>query len=416
MASFAKDFREHVRSEKFVIHKPYEMGAEIKQGSLVRIPARVSDAVVELNTSYLRVTGTVTQTNKSALKTVYATNGFAGGLFAEIRLYLGTELLETCRNPLFMSLFTLYVAEGREHYDTTGRLFPGFMKNGKFFIKNRFECYIPLRYFLSVCRDNHDPIFYSNLELAVQISNDDFINCFAREKVSTPGADGVNVISDSTETYKLAIEEITWSLKHIHLESSAQTKVMNSITKGLKQNIEFNSIDIYSIPPLATTANTARIPIKCYSQVSAPLFVIVGFQENRLGNVNLDSSVCEDVVIESVSAWLNANCFPPEGWTIDRTKDEVGSLYQAYCDFCKQWRGSDQINYTLTRKQFDDNFQVFCIPTPVKKNLPILGAIDMSLEVRKSNNFLDITTVTVWVGQRQRWSFDALRSELIRLE
>jgi hypothetical protein len=417
MTSIAREFREHVKEAKFVEHRPYEMGSDYKQGSLVRIAARVSDTIVELDTSYLRISGTCYKADgTSAVNHCYATNGFAGGLFSEIRLYLGgSELLETCRSPLFMSMFNLYMTDTRESYDTTNRLFPGFSKNNLFFKNNRFELYVPLRYFLSVCRDYKEPIFFSDLELALQISNNNFVDCFARERVNT-GQDGNVVMSDSTETTKLNIEDISWHLKHIHLENSAQTKVLNSINKGLKQTIEFNRIEIYSIPPLPTTANTARLPIKCYSQMSAPLFVVVGFSENRIGNLNLDSSVMEDVVIDSVVAWLNSDSFPQNKWIVNRAKNESGCLYKAYCDFCKMWQNSENVNYTLNRKEFDENFQVFVIPTPVKKNIPIVGSLDVSIEIFKNNNFLPLTNVTIWVGQKQRWQYDAVRSELSRIE
>lgn len=290
-------------------HQPYT--TRFDHNDEIRIPIQ-EDLCTLPGHSYLYVEGVVPKGY------AFIDNGIPH-LFSEIRYEINGIVVDSTIKPgisTTMKGFVSYSENEKNRLRNAGWEAEDFTDT-----KGRFSACIPLKLLLGFADDYKKVILNIRQELVLIRSNSD-VDALEKNEKTTGGTNGTAV----------RIEKLYWKVPHITPGLAEELALTKYIDKNVDTQVAFRSWRLHIIPGLTEVTQHTHA-IATTTKLQTPRHIIVGFQTDRAGKVDKDSSHFDHCNLKEIHAYLNTEKFPYDNLNISFTNNKYSILYDMYASF-----------------------------------------------------------------------------------
>lgn len=292
----------------------------------IRIPVQNQSSFLYPHKSLLYIEGKLSQIVPETVSKVNFTKNFLLFLFSEIKLEVNGFCLDSIRSPGHSVTMKQYVS-GQYGNDALlsemGSVKLEMKKDGT------FSYSIPLRYLMGFFQDYTKIMIYTRMELVFIRSRTDK-NCFSHN----PAA-GATQCTDIV----IDISKMAWKMMHVEVKDVYKLKLLKILEKGKWLQLFFRTWEYLEFPNMPAGSDKVNWQVKNASPIDRPLFVVVGFQENRRENETKDASLFDHCQLTDCRLYLNSQRYPAESLDLDFRRNKFSTAYNLYSSFQDAYYG-----------------------------------------------------------------------------
>ena len=331
----------------------------------IRIPVQNQPSFLYPHESLLYIEGKLSQIVPETVNKVTLTRNFLLFLFSEIKLEVNGFCVDSIRSPGHAVTMKQYVSE---QYGDDALLSE--MGSVKLEMKKdgAFSYCIPLKYLMGFFQDYTKIMIYTRMELVFTRSRTDK-NCCYHE----PAAGGVQCTDINIEILKIA-----WKMVHVEAKDVYKLKLLKILEKGKWIQLFFRAWDYTEFPNIPTS-DKVNWQVKNASPVDRPLFVIVGFQQDRRENVTKDASKFDHCQLTDCRLYLNSQRYPAESLDLDFQRNKFSTAYNLFSSFQSAYYGESG-KQKLSMSEYKDTASLIVFDCSNSDPSIKVSSVDIRLE------------------------------------
>lgn len=308
-------------SYEFRTHQPFG-SSSFDNNDEIRINVPEIDNYTVPGESYLYVEGSVKKAeNNEVSATAKLVNNPVAFMFSDIRYLLNGVKVDSVRNLGVTSSMKGYFSFTKN--EITKLENAGWAQNAEscnaLDDKGNFSLSVPLRTLLGFAEDYKKIVLNARQELILIRNNDD------NDVIIQPEA-------SKDEKIKLVIDKVIWRVPHVTVGLREQLSLTKLTEKNIDIPIPFRSWEIHEYPSLPQTTKQTWA-VKTSTQLETPRFIIIGFQNQRKGDVTKSMSKFDNIKLTNLSVYLNGIRYPYDNLNVDYTNNHFAILYDMYSRF-----------------------------------------------------------------------------------
>lgn len=337
----------------------------LKKSDEIRIPIQAQSSFIHPHESYLYIEIEVTDIQPATLESATLCKYFPLFMFSEIRVELYGVTLDSVKNPGITVAMKSNVSQSFAETAQASE-----MVSSSIVVKKNQKLYycIPAKNLMGYFEDQKRALILSPLMLVLVRSRTDKNCVFHVTEANKPACENV----------ELEILKIAWRMRHVEFKDTIKLNMLKMVEKGVKLPNSFTSWDCYNNPNLGTTDH-ALWQVKTFAPIDKPLFVIVGFQTNRIDNVQVDSTIFDHCKILNSRLYLNSQVFPCENLDLDFDNDKYAIAYQMFTEFQSAYYGEPG-KQKMTMQDYKTNSPLLVFNCTHTDPAIKISSIDMRLE------------------------------------
>ena len=195
--------------------------------------------------------------------------------------------------------------------------------------KGTFSFKIPLKYIFGFCEDYDKVVYGLKHTLTLTRNNDD--NAIFR---AANNADGSPVAVG-----KIVLSRISWFIPHVTPADKDKMELYKIIERKEKLPVGYRMIQCDNAAIPRTTSFSWRLSVKSSPEV--PRFIIVGFQTNKSGNQETNSSIFNNVNVSNIYVMLNSKRYPTADYNISFLAQKFSRVYGDVAEFRSKFFNMD---------------------------------------------------------------------------
>ena len=327
------------------------VGTDLNRGSIV-LTIESQDVYTHPAESFLVIEGRlVREDNNNAYVDVgtlitLINNGIMY-LFSDVRYHLASHEIEALQNPgqattmlgllkypddftKSQGLNQLWIpdtVEGTHNIANNN----GFAIRQKYIIgtpdpRGSFSLKIPLKHFLGFCEDYRKVLY--GMQQKLTLTRTGYNNAIFRGAAVPAG--------------KVILDRIRWFMPHVIPSDACRLQLDKIIEKKEKIPVGYRMLQCDSTQvPAGNTSFTWRLGVK--SSPDIPRFIIVGFQENRNNNQEVNTAIFDNLDVRNIYVTLNAKRYPDTDYDIDFRTNHYSRIYGDAASFRKKFYNMDEL-------------------------------------------------------------------------
>lgn len=371
-------FDESIAHYEIHAHQPYT-SSSFNNSDEVRISIQNQDQYILPSKSALHVCGRITKEDNTAIAHTKLVNNAIAFLFEDLRYEINAVEIDRCRNVGLTSLIKGWISLSPNQNilkENAGWLD---VEQTNKIINNQgyFDISIPLSMLFGFAEDYHKIVVNTKHELILTRTRNDY-NAVVQELYKEKD---VNVFED----FKIKITKIEWLMPYVILSDEYKLRTLKYIEKDPAITMCFRSWELYEYPALPTTSKHIW-SVKTSNQLEKPRYVIVGFQTQRKGRKNTNSSYFDHCNISNVKLFLNSQYYPYGNMNININNHQFAVLYNMYAAFQSSYY-EKEAEPLLTKSQFINYLPLIVIDCSKQNEALKSGAVDVRLEFESRENF-----------------------------
>ena len=370
-------FDESIAHYEIHSHQPYTSAAAYNNSDEIRIMIQHQDLCILPSRSSLRICGQLTKTaGTAAVENTALVNNAICHLFEEMRYELNAIEIDKSRN---VGLTTVMKGWLSHHPGQTLML-----ENAGWIdieetkqltdASGYFDISIPLSMLFGFAEDYRKIIVNAKHELILTRSKSDL-----NAVIQIAGAD------NTYEGFKITLNRIEWLMPYVNVSDKRKIHLFNFIAKDRAISMSFRNWELYEYPILPTTSNHVWT-VKTSNQLEKPRFVILGFQTNRKGQKNKNSSQFDHCDISNVKLFLNSQNYPYGNLNLNIAQNEYSLLYNMYVNFQNAYYARDP-EPMLNKSNFITRMPLIVIDCSKQNEALKSAPVDVRLEFESRKNF-----------------------------
>ncbi|XP_041983220.1 uncharacterized protein LOC121736197 [Aricia agestis] len=325
--------------------------------------AKEEDIIVWPSESQLIIEGTTTKSS------TFVNNG-AAHLFQDIRYELNGVEIDRTKNCGVTTTMKGILSYGEEESKALeNSCWNTSSSSGIKDIEGEFCFTIPLRHLLGFAEDYTKVIVNAKHELVLNRSSTNS-NCAIKTK-------------DATKGFEININRIVWRMPIVKVSDKEKLRLLRYVESNAPIPISFRSWDLYEYPLLPTSQKHVWT-VKTSTQLEKPRFVILGFQHARNNDESKDKSLFDHSNFHNARLYLNSQYYPYESFANDFEKGVYSLLYEAFCNFKRQYYGLKNANVQVNPAHFKTKAPLVVIDCSRQMDTirsGVGGGIDIKLEM-----------------------------------
>ncbi|XP_075167675.1 uncharacterized protein LOC142239795 [Haematobia irritans] len=220
-----------------------------------------------------------------------------------------------------------------------------------------FNFYVPLKLLLGFAEDFNKVILNCKHDLILLRSSNDSNVCYSTK---------------ADENVKLTIQNITWTIPHVHISDSSKLKVLKTIKDGTNLPLAFRSWDCH-FNPTFPNATKGSWNVKLSVNRERPRFVILAFENNN------KFIHCHLV---NLKVHLNSDTYAYDDLNLKFDDNRYAVLYDMYTKFQQSFYLKEP-QPLLSCLEFKDN-PISVIDVSYQNEMIKSGPIDVKIEFETS--------------------------------
>ncbi|KAK9718375.1 hypothetical protein QE152_g23218 [Popillia japonica] len=360
------------------LHTYYPRVSNFKTSDEIRISIQHQDVYTLPSESFIYIEGKFKH-DAAGTGTCELTNNAYAFLFDQIRYEINGVEVDRCTKPGITSSIKGYIYGDNE---TKFLEMAGWCPNSKtqptISLNNKFNAYIPLKFFLGFAEDYKKIIINASQELILLRSGND-LNCYH------------NTNTGGTKVASFDIDKIEWHVPHINVNDEIRLKLLKTLNSNKSIYMPFRKWELFELPSLRKT-KTDVWPIKTSTNLEKPRYVIVTFQTARKDSLTADASKFDHASLTNLKLHLNADSFPYDNMNLQINENKYAAAYRnrMYASFqSSYYNGNNQP--LLSYEKFKE-CALYVIDCANQKEAVKSSIVDVKLELESLSGFTEDTT------------------------
>ena len=196
-----------------------------------------------------------------------------------------------------------------------------------------FSFKIPLKHIFGFCED-YDKIVYGLKHNLTLTRNNDNDAIFKTNNVDGAGND---VVIDGI----VRLDKISWFMPHVTPADKYKMELYKIIERKEKIPVGYRMIQCDSASVPQATSFSWRLSVKSSPEV--PRFIIVGFQNNKIGNQKQNPSLFDNLDVSNIYVMLNSMRYPTTDYNISFDEQKFSRVYGDAADFRSKFFNMDEL-------------------------------------------------------------------------
>ena len=196
-----------------------------------------------------------------------------------------------------------------------------------------FSFKIPLKHIFGFCED-YDKIVYGLKHNLTLTRNNDNDAIFKTNNVDGAGND---VVIDGI----VRLDKISWFMPHVTPADKYKMELYKIIERKEKIPVGYRMIQCDSASVPQATSFSWRLSVKSSPEV--PRFIIVGFQNNKIGNQKENPSLFDNLDVSNIYVMLNSMRYPTTDYNISFDEQKFSRVYGDAADFKSKFFNMDEL-------------------------------------------------------------------------
>lgn len=359
------------------LHTYYPRVSNFKTSDEIRISIQHQDVYTLPSESFIYIEGKFKH-DAAGTGTCELTNNAYAFLFDQIRYEINGVEVDRCTKPGITSSIKGYISYGDN--ETKFLEMAGWCPNSKtqptISLNNKFNAYIPLKFFLGFAEDYKKIIINASQELILLRSGND-LNCYH------------NTNTGGTKVASFDIDKIEWHVPHINVNDEIRLKLLKTLNSNKSIYMPFRKWELFELPSLRKT-KTDVWPIKTSTNLEKPRYVIVTFQTARKDSLTADASKFDHASLTNLKLHLNADSFPYDNMNLQINENKYAAAYRMYASFQSSYYNRN--NQPLLSYEKFKECALYVIDCANQKEAVKSSIVDVKLELESLSGFTEDTT------------------------
>ena len=197
--------------------------------------------------------------------------------------------------------------------------------------KGSFSFRIPLKHIFGFCED-YDKVVYGLKHNLTLTRNDDNDAIFRAANNAAGGA---------VANGKIRLDKVSWFMPHVTPADKDKMELYKIIEKKEKLPVGYRMIQCDSASIPQATSFSWRLSVKSSPEV--PRYIIVGFQTNKIGNQEQNSSLFNNVNVSNIYVMLNSMRYPTTDCNISFLAQKFSRVYGDIAEFRSKFFNMDEL-------------------------------------------------------------------------
>lgn len=352
--------------EKYAVHEYNPInGTNLNNPGEITININLQDIFTHPSESYLIVEGQLTKEDGTAYAdadNITLVNNGIMHLFNNIKYELSGHVIESINHVGIASTILGLLKYPQEFAQGLNQLWctddqpgaepkssnKGFASRHGYILqmsdpKGTFSFKIPLKHIFGFCEDYEKIVYgFSQTLTLVRKSDNDAIH---RKSTIAPG--------------KITLNKISWFMPHVSPALGEKVELMKAIETKTSLPVAFRARQCDQNMVGASTDFTWRLGLKSSPEV--PRYIIVGFQTDRTGNQEKNSSVFDHCDVRTIHVTLNSIKYPEVDYHMSFPKVQFSRVYGDAVTFRSNYYGIDELVSTpsITPFHYKDLYPLF---------------------------------------------------------
>lgn len=287
-------FDDTIQSYQLQSHEAYTSRYDNSDQIRIKLP---EDLCTLPGESVILIEGRLVKTDATnkvvpATDTKFVNNGFTF-LFSEIRYEVNTKYIDgnvkpgittTMKNLLSLNMSESLKLKNSGYYPNEGKID---------LVDGNFQASIPLKTLLGWAETYNRVMLNVQQELILIRSN----------------TDDNALICTTNEKAKVEINKLVWMVPHIGPGLKEEVHLTKLIEQDKTIQVPYRKWELYS-QPLFPNITKYAWPVKPFTALETPRFIIIGFQTDREGDLSKNTSHFDSCDLSEIRVFINNERFP----------------------------------------------------------------------------------------------------------
>ncbi|ELT91025.1 hypothetical protein CAPTEDRAFT_186306 [Capitella teleta] len=144
-------------------------------------------------------------------------------------------------------------------------------------------------------------------------------------KVTDQDGKLLNLRDNAADAGKVVIDKLSWYMPHVMPADAEKFQLYKTIEAKSSLPVGYRMRQCDTVSVAQTTNFAWRLGVK--SSPERPRYIIVGFQTNKEGDQEQNSSIFDNINVTSMHALLNSKRYPDVDYRINFTKQQFSRVY-----------------------------------------------------------------------------------------
>ena len=217
-----------------------------------------------------------------------------------------------------------------------------------------FSFKIPLKHIFGFCEDYDKVVYGLKHTLTLTRNNDD--DAIFKTNTNNGAVPPVDNVADG----EVFLSKISWFMPHVMPADKYKMELYKIIERKEKIPVGYRMIQCdNALIPENSTSFSWRLSVKSSPEI--PRFIIVGLQNNRIGNQKTNPSTFNDLNIRNIYAMLNSTRYPTTDYNISFSEGKFSRVYGDTANFRTKFFNMDELisNPNINATEYGSLYPLF---------------------------------------------------------